>query len=116
MNRSQSKIRHMQQVNVLLEQRKLKLVEQAGYDVGATGQVTTDTTTIRPEPEEGKTIADIIGLPLNKEITCSCPELKEYLGKVNQNAAKLTGTFEMIDGDTVKFTAKGFTLTLNVTD
>ena len=115
MNRSQSKIRHMQQVNVLLEQRKLKLVEQGV--VPPSLSLTTDTTTIRPEPEESTAIEDFIGLPLNKEITCSCPELKEYMGKVNQKAPNLTGTFEMIDGDTVKFTAKGgmiFTLTLNV--
>ena len=113
MNRSQSKIRHMQQVNVLLEQRKLKLVEQGVVSPS----LTTDITTIRPEPEESITIEDIIGLPLNKEITCSCPELKEYMGKVNKKAPNLTGTFQMIDGDTVKFTAKGdltFTLTLNV--
>jgi hypothetical protein len=113
MNRSQSKIRHMQQVNVLLEQRKLKLVEQGVVPPS----LTTDTTTIRPE--ESNPIADTIGLQPNKEITCSCPELKEYMGKVNQKAPNLTGTFEMIDGDTVKFTAKGgmtFTLTLNVTD
>lgn len=116
MNRSQSKIRHMQQANVLLEQRKLKLVEQGVVPPS----VTTDTTTIKPESEKGATIEDITGgIPLTKEITCSCPELKEYMGKVNEKVPKLTGTFEMIDNDTVKFVAKtglSFSLTLNVTD
>ena len=116
MNRSQSKIRHMQQVNVLLEQRKLKLVEQ----VVVPPSVTTDTTTIKPGSEEGTPIENITGgIPLTKEITCSCPELKEYMGKVNQKSRNLTGTFKMIDDDTVVFNATNnnlFKLTLNVTD
>ena len=117
MNRSQSKIRHMQQVNVLLEQRKLKLVEQGVVPPS----VTTDTTTIKPGSEEGTPIdkIDINGIPVTKEITCSCPELKKYMGKVYQKTSNLTGTFEMIDGDTVKFKAENnilFSLTLNVTD
>ena len=47
MNRSQSKIRHMQQTNILLEQRRIRLTEEEVTTKTTTIPITTDTTTVQ---------------------------------------------------------------------
>ncbi len=86
MNKSQSKIRHIQQANILLEQRKLRLVEKLVTTNTTTLPVTTNTTTklIRANNNYEKTYKAALVKYLSDSLTNGQPPSKETIDGIKE--------------------------------
>lgn len=86
MNRSQSKIRHMQQANILLEQRRMNLLEQPVTTNTTTLPVTTNTTTklIRANNDYEKRYKAALVKYLSDSLTNSQPPSKETIDGIKK--------------------------------
>ena len=86
MNKSQSKIRHIQQANILLEQRKLRLVEKLVTTNTTTLPVTTNTTTklIRANNNYEKTYKATLVKYLSDSLTNGQPPSEETINGIRE--------------------------------
>ena len=86
MNKSQSKIRHIQQANILLEQRKLRLVEKLVTTNTTTLPVTTNTTTklIRANNNYEKTYKATLVKYLSDSLTNGQPPSEETINGIKE--------------------------------